>query len=421
MTLTAADTVSIDRSWEPVWGEFSNIRDNFKELALTFAEKANPQKRMIIRFRLFDDGLGFRYEIPAQPGIDRWAVTKENSEFNLSGNHTLYCLPGNYDDNEYRYATTSISNLGSAFLDEDYKRTNESAIPGLSVQTPLMIKSNDTKPLYINIHEAALRNYGAMSLDVDTTTFSLKSHITPDRTGVAAWVKLPFHTPWRTIIVSDNACDILASQTILNLNEPCKFDDTSWIKPTKFMGVWWEYFLHDGGTWAYSDDRSPKPGETDYTKIKPNRRHRANNDNVKRYVDFASEHGFPALLVEGWNEGWEDWGAYSKNRHFRFDRPYPDFNIKGLNEYARSKGVQLIMHHETAGNASDYERQLDSALQYMADNGYNAVKTATKLYAPQDYAGHIPTGSHRSLPAVENMNQWEETLRSTRLFFHFSD
>lgn len=388
-TIASIDTTSIDRNWQPVWGQYDNIRDNFNELALTFALEANPERKMIVRFRLFDDGLGFRYELPKQQGLDRWAATKELTEFNLPGNPTLYCSPGNYDNDEYLYTTTPMSDLKKAFDRANYMAYAESNIPGLAVQTPLMIKTEDSKPLYINIHEAALRNYGALSLDADPANSQLRSHITPDRTGIIGWTKLPFQTPWRTIIVSDDARDILASSLILNLNEPCSFEDTSWIKPTKFMGVWWEYFLHDGGTWAYSDDHTAQPDVTDYTKVAPNGRHRANNENVRKYIDFASEHEFPALLVEGWNEGWEDWGAYGKNHHFRFDRPYPDFDIDSLNAYAKSKGVQIIMHHETAGNASDYERQLDTALKYMNDHGYSAVKTG--------YVGHIiPRNEHHS-------------------------
>lgn len=382
-------TASQDTVWQPVWGEYSEIRDNHNEMAVTFAKKDNPAEKMIVRFRLFDDGLGFRYEFPTPERLTQWQVTDEVTQFNLTGDHTLYASPGDYDTDEYLYVTTPLSGLSDAIAKGRYHHGEGSRIKELSVQTPLMIKSTDKKPLYINIHEAALVGWPGMSLSVDPADNSFKTILTPDRLGTAAYVKLPFHTPWRTVVVSDDARDILASNLIYNLNEPNALEDTSWIKPTKFMGVWWEMFLGRGGSWAYSDFQSAKPGETDYTKIQPSGRHSANNENVKRYIDFASEHNIPALLVEGWNEGWEDWSAFAKNHQFDFTKSYPDFDVDELQAYANSKGVRLIMHHETAGNAADYERQLDQAFQFMKDHGYNSVKTG--------YVGDIiPRSEHHS-------------------------
>ncbi len=389
-TITAIDTCTVDESWTPVWGQYASIRCNYREMCVTLTRTEPKEQVMKVRFRLFDDGLGFRYELPAQPGLNYLKVTREMTEFNLPGDPTFYCSPGDYDTDEYLYTTSPASGLAEAFRSGRYKHSESSMIKGLVVQTPLIVKTADSKPLYINIHEANLRNYGGMSLNVTTgASTSLTTHITPDRNGICAYVKCPFQTPWRTVVVSDDARDILASSLILNLNEPCALASTDWIKPTKFMGVWWEMFQGDGGSWAYSDDWNAQPGVTDYSKLQPSGRHRANNDNVRRYIDFASEHHIPALLVEGWNEGWEDWSAYNKNRQFDFTRAYPDFDVDGLQQYALSKGVRLIMHHETAGNAADYERQLTDAFQFMKDHGYNSVKTG--------YVGFIiPRSEHHS-------------------------
>ena len=369
--IVSTDTASVDRTWEPVWGEYSTIRDNFNELAVNLAGKEG-KRGLTIRFKLFNDGLGFRYELPVQKGPNHLTVKDEVTEFNFNDNHKLFCIPGDYDTDEYLWSETNFTDLSKA-LSSYRKHSEAQRAGGLSIQTPMLIKTNDG--LYINIHEAALDGYPAMLLDVDPEKYSMKSHLVPDRLGVSAYLQMPFNTPWRTLIVSDDARDILASQLVLNLNEPCKIEDTSWIKPMKYIGVWWEMFTGNKKTWAYSDYNLAKPGITDYTKLTPNGRHPANTENVKRYIDFAAKHGFDGVLVEGWNEGWEDWGSYRKNRQFLFDKPYPDFDLPLLRNYAKEKGVKLIMHHETAANAADYELQLDRAFQFMKDNNYDAVKT----------------------------------------------
>ena len=369
--IAGTDTITVDRTWEPVWGEYSTIRDNFKEMAVNLIDE-DRQREMTIRFRLFDDGLGFRYELPVQKGPNHLTVKDELTEFNFTGNHKLYCIPGDYDTDEYLWSETTFTDLPEA-LESYGKHSEAQRVEGLTIQTPMLLKTDDG--VYINVHEAALDGYPAMLLDVDPETYTMKSHLVPDRLGVSAYLELPFSTPWRTLIVSDDARDILSSQLVLNLNEPCKIEDTSWIKPMKFMGVWWEMFTGYQKTWAYSDDPLAKPGVTDYTKLTPNGRHPANTENVKRYIDFAAKHGIDGVLVEGWNEGWEDWAGYRKNRQFLFDKPYPDFNVEELRDYAKEKGVKLIMHHETAANAADYELQLDRAFQFMKDNNYDAVKT----------------------------------------------
>ncbi|MBD5288525.1 MAG: glycoside hydrolase family 97 protein [Bacteroides sp.] len=370
-SIAGVDTVMVDRSWEPVWGEYSTIRDHFREMAVKL-KAGNPDRELTLRFRLFDDGLGFRYELPVQEGSNYLTVKDELTEFNFKGNHKLYCIPGDYDTDEYLFSETTFSDLPDAL--NSYKRHTEAQrTGGTTIQTPMLMKTDDG--VYVNIHEAALIGYPAMLLDVDTDKHDMKSHLVPDRLGVSAYLQMPFNTPWRTLIVSDDARDILSSQLVLNLNEPNKIEDTSWIKPMKFMGVWWEMFTGNQKTWAYSDDHLAKPGVTDYSKLKPNGRHPANTENVKKYIDFASANGIDGVLVEGWNEGWEDWASYRKNRQFLFDKPYPDFDLPALRDYAKEKGVKLIMHHETAANASDYEKQLDRAFQFMKDNNYDAVKT----------------------------------------------
>ena len=369
--IVSTDTLSVDRTWEPVWGEYSEVRDHFNELAVKLAAE-NPQRELTIRFRVFDDGLGFRYELPVQDGPNYLTVTDELTEFNYTDNHKLFAIPGDYDTDEYLWSETTFEELPEAMA--SYARHSEAQrVDGLTVQTPLLLKTKDG--VYVNAHEAALIGYPAMLLDVDPQTYSMKSHLVPDRLGVSAYLQMPFNTPWRTLIVSDDARDILASQLILNLNEPSKIEDTSWIKPMKFVGVWWEMFTGNQKTWAYSDDHLAKPGVTDYTKLTPNGRHPANTENVKRYIDFAAANGIDGVLVEGWNEGWEDWASYGKNRQFLFDKPYPDFDLPYLRDYAAEKGVKLIMHHETAANAADYALQLDRAFQFMKDNNYDAVKT----------------------------------------------
>lgn len=370
-SITGAETASVDQTWNPVWGEYAEIRDHYNELAVNL-RGGSPERVMTLRFRLSDDGLGFRYELPRQENANYLTLRDEMTEFNFTDDHTMWCIPGDYDTDEYLWSETTFSRLPEA-LDSYGRHTEAQRTRGTIIQTPMLLKTAD--PVYVSVHEAALVGYPAMLLDVDTADRSMRTHLVPDRLGVKAYLQLPFNTPWRTLIVSDDARDILASQMILNLNEPCRIEDTSWIKPMKFVGVWWEMFTGTQKTWAYSDDYRAKPGITDYSKLPSNGRHPANTENVKKYIDFAAAHGIDGVLVEGWNEGWEDWCSYRKNRQFLFDKPYPDFDLEYLRDYARSKGVKMIMHHETAANAVDYERQLERAFQFMKDNNYDAVKT----------------------------------------------
>lgn len=382
-----------DTVWTPVWGEFATIRDNYSELPLKMLTQKGDS--LCVRFRVYNDGIGFRYEIPEQKGVNYLTLRDESTEFNLSDDLTLFCIPGDYDTDERLYTTSKISELAEKM---PLKLHGESSlIPTLSVQTPLMAKKTEGD-LYINIHEAALKGYPAMALEAEPQNRSLKAHLTPDRNGVRAFLQAPFATPWRSVILADNAPDVLASQLILNLNDPCAIEDTSWIKPMKFVGVWWEMFIGNRRTWAYSDKYNAKPGVTDYDSLTPNGRHPANTANVMRYIDFAAANGIDGVLIEGWNEGWEDWAGYRKNRQFLFDKPYPDFDVDSLQSYAASKGVKLIMHHETAANAADYERQLDRAFQFMIDHDYPAVKTG--------YVGHIIPRSeyHSSQWMVDHFN-----------------
>lgn len=371
--IASVDTLTVDRTWQPVWGEYSEVRDHFREMAVNLVAD-NPERALTLRFRVFDDGLGFRYELPAQSKNNYLTLRGEATEFNFADDHTLFCIPGDYDTDEYLWSETTFSNLPEA-LGNYSKHSEAQRTGGNVIQTPMLIKTKGERPVYVNIHEAALVGYPAMLLDVDTEGFDMKASLVPDKLGVSGYLQLPFSTPWRTLIVSDDARDILASQLIYNLNEPCKIEDTSWIKPMKFMGVWWEMFTGNVKTWAYSDDFLAKPGVTDYSSLRSNGRHPANTENVKKYIDFASAHGIDAVLVEGWNEGWEDWASYRKNRQFLFDKAYPDFDVDELREYGKKKGVKLVMHHETAANAADYALQLDRAFQFMNDNNYDAVKT----------------------------------------------
>lgn len=384
---------SSDSYWSPVWGEFNSIRNHYNEIPFTL--RTSDHKTVTVRFRVYDDGIGFRYEIPEQESVNYLTVRDELTQFNLSDNLTIFAIPGDYDTDERLYVKTHINDLGYKM---DLPRHSESSlIPGIAIQTPLIAKRDDNK-LYLNIHEAALIGYPAMALEVDTAAISLKSHLTPDKLGVKAYIQAPFNTPWRSLIIADNAPDILASQLIYNLNEECHINDTSWIKPMKFIGVWWEMFIGKNRTWAYSDKYNAKPGITDYHSLNPNGRHPANTQNVKRYIDFAAENGIDAVLVEGWNKGWEDWAGFKKNRQFSFTEPYPDFDIDSIQKYAEKKGVRMIMHHETAANAADYERQLDDAFKFMKKHNYNAVKTG--------YVGHVIPRSeyHSSQWMVDHYN-----------------
>lgn len=360
-------------TWEPVWGENKQVQDCHKEMLVSLIQK-KTQWILNIRFRLFNDGLGFRYEFPVQENLRHFTLRDEVTEFNMTGDHKAFWLPADYDTNEFPITTSKLSEV-AGLIDNVRKEplAAKAPSPNLAVQTPLMLKSADG--LYINIHEAALVNYPAMCLNLNDKEFMMSSHLTPDKNGSKGYIQTGSVTPWRTVVVSDDARDILASNLILNLNEPCKLTDTSWIKPTKYIGVWWEYFIGKGSGWAYTDTQDIVIGKTDYTKLKPNGRHGANTVHVKEYIDFAAKNGIDAVLVEGWNEGWEDNYAYAKVDIYSFTKAYPDFDVKELHRYAASKGVKIIMHHETTSSVGSYEKQLNDAFRFMADNGYDAVKT----------------------------------------------
>lgn len=382
-SITNTAQTSVDEFWEPVWGEQRSIHNHYNELLVTLTQATEENRFIRIRFRLFNDGLGFRYEFPKQQALNYFVIREENTEFNLAGDHKIFWIPGDYDTNEYPYMTSKISEIPNLQEKATVQITAQQPIKNPSVQTPSMMKSSDG--LYINIHEAALMNYPAMHLNVDAENYKMSVHLVPDAVGNKGYIQADAHSPWRTIVVSDKATDILASKLILNLNEPTSYQDVSWIKPTKYIGVWWEYFMGKS-SWAYGTENNVKL-EQDFSKLTPNGRHGATNENVKKYIDFAAEHGFDAVLVEGWNIGWEDWLGNWKENVFDFVTPYPDFDVKALNAYAAEKGVQLMMHHETSASATNYERRLDRAFQFMNDNGYSAVKTG--------YVGTvIPRGEH---------------------------
>ncbi|MBF4470772.1 glycoside hydrolase family 97 protein [Flavobacterium sp. HJJ] len=365
-------TSTFDETWKPVWGETESIRNQYNELALTLNQK-ETDRQIIIRFRLFNDGLGFRYEFPAQKNLVYFVIKEERSQFAMTGDHTAFWIPGDYDTQEYDYTTSKLSEIRG--LTEKAKTANlsQTSFSSTGVQTSLMLKTNEG--IYINLHEAALINYSCMHLNLDDKNMVFESWLTPDEKGAKGYIQAPSHSPWRTIIVSDDAREILASKMTLNLNDPCKIEDTSWIKPVKYVGVWWE-MITGKSSWSYTDEfPSVQLGVTDFSKAKPNSTHGANNANVKKYIDFAAANGFDAVLVEGWNQGWEDWFGYYKDFVFDFVTPYPDFDVKGLHEYAKSKGVKIIMHHETSGSVRNYERHMDKAYQFMKDNGYDAVKS----------------------------------------------
>jgi hypothetical protein len=385
-TVAKTDTPQRDETWEPVWGEVRRIRNHYNELVVTLRQPALNNRALILRFRLFDDGLGFRYEIPEQDGLKYFIVSDEKTEFNLTGDHKAFWIPGDYDTNEYSYSTTKLSEVDAiAKSNSSPEISVRVPISANAVQTPLMMKTDDG--LYINIHEAALVNYPAMDLLVDKQTYALSSQLVPDALGNKAYMQSPCQTPWRTIIVSDHAANILASKLILNLNEPPKFRDTSWIKPQKFIGIWWE--MHVGkSTWNYSADTGNiNLAETNWASLKPSGKHGATTENTKRYIDFAARNGLDGVLVEGWDIGWEDWFGKWKEEVFDFVTPYPDFDVVELQRYAASKGVKLIMHHETSASASNYERRMDAAYRFMKEHGYDSVKTG--------YVGKIiPRGEH---------------------------
>ncbi|MBO5795141.1 MAG: glycoside hydrolase family 97 protein [Bacteroides sp.] len=371
-TLSKVDTCSVDEIWQPVWGEEKEIRNNYNELAVTLNQAAE-KRDMVIRFRVFDDGVGFRYEFPLSDSLNYFTIKEERTQFAMTGDHKAFWIPGDYDTQEYDYMESRLSEIRGLMDEAITPNSSQTPFSDTGVQTSLQMKTDDG--LYINIHEAALVDYPCMHLNLDDKNMVFESWLTPDALGHKGYMQAPAQTPWRTIIVSDDARDILASRITLNLNEPCAYEDTSWIKPVKYIGVWWE-MIAGYSSWAYTDELpSVKLGEVDYTQLTPNGKHAANNEKVKRYIDFAAEHGFDQVLVEGWNEGWEDWFGKSKDYVFDFVTSYPDFDVKMLNDYAKSKGVRLMMHHETSSSVRNYERHMDKAYQFMVDNGYNAVKS----------------------------------------------
>lgn len=383
-TVTDTKTSAFDETWKPVWGEVKEMRNHYNELAVTL-NQASTDRHILIRFRLFDDGLGFRYEFPEQKNLTYFVIKEERSQFAMAGDHKAFWIPGDYDTQEYDYTTSKLSEIRGLMGKAITPNASQMPFSRTGVQTALMMKTDDG--LYINLHEAALINYSCMHLNLDDKNMIFESWLTPDAQGNKGHMQAPCNTPWRTVIVSDDARDVLASHITLNLNDPCKIEDTSWIKPVKYIGVWWE-MITGRSTWAYTDDvYSVQLGVTDYSKTRPNGKHAANTAHVKEYIDFAALHGFDAVLIEGWNVGWEDWFGNSKDYVFDFVTPYPDFDVKELNRYAKSKGVKLMMHHETSSSVRNYERHMDKAYQFMVDNGYNSVKSG--------YVGDIlPRGEH---------------------------
>ena len=385
-------TDSFDEVWEPVWGEEAEIRNNYNELVVCLIQKSTDRK-MNIRFRLYDDGLGFRYEFPYQENLSYFVIKEEMTQFALAGDHTAWWIPGDYDTQEYDYTESRLSEIASLMPSAIYGNMSQTPFSVNGVQTSLQMRTDDG--LYINIHEAALVDYPCMHLELDPKTMTFTSHLTPDAQGWKGRMQTPCTTPWRTIQVAPSATAQLASRLILNLNEPCAYEDTDWIDPVKYIGVWWE-MITGKGSWNYTDDfSSVQLGKTDYSKATPNGRHSANNEKVRRYIDFAAEHGFDQVLVEGWNEGWEDWADCNKDYVFDFVTPYPDFDIEELNKYAQSKGVKLMMHHETSSSVRNYERHLDQALDLMDKYGYNSIKSG--------YVGDIlPLGEHHYSQSIIN-------------------
>ncbi|WP_035562334.1 glycoside hydrolase family 97 protein [Hymenobacter sp. IS2118] len=374
---------TFDETWTPVWGEVKTIRNHYNELAVTLTQAAS-NRSIRVRFRVFDDGLGFRYEFPRQPNLGYFTIKEERTQFALAGDHKAFWLPGDYDTQEYSTVTSKLSEVRGLMKSAVTGNASQTTFSPTGVQTPLMLKSQDG--LYINLHEAALVDYSCMHLELDDKNFVLESHLTPDAVGDKGLIQTPALSPWRTVIVSDKAGDILTSKLVLNLNEPSKIKDTSWIKPVKYVGVWWE-MITGKSSWSYTNQDNIKLDSIDYSKVKPNGTHAANTAHVKEYIDFAALHGFDAVLVEGWNTGWEDWFGKHKDYVFDFVTPYPDFNVTELQQYAASKNVRMMMHHETSGSVRNYERHLDSAFQFMNKFGYNAVKTG--------YVGDIvPLGHH---------------------------
>ena len=388
----SVETATFDETWEPVWGEEKEIRNHYNELLVNLVQTSSD-KKMAIRFRLYDDGLGFRYEFPYQRNLSYFVIKEELTQFALAGDHTAWWVPGDYDTQEYNFVESRLSEISAKM--EAALNPNDSQTPFSSngVQTSLQMRTDSG--LYINIHEAALVDYPCMHLDLDPKTFTFVSHLTPDAQGWKGRMQTPCNTPWRTVQVAPSATAQLASRLILNLNDPCALESTDWIKPVKYIGVWWE-MISGKGSWNYTDDfASVQLGKTDYKNATPNGRHSANNEKVRRYIDFAAEHGFDQVLVEGWNEGWEDWANCNKDYVFDFVTPYPDFDIEALNKYAHKNGVKLMMHHETSSSVRNYERHLDQALDLMDKYGYNSIKGG--------YVGDIlPIGEHHYSQSLIN-------------------
>jgi hypothetical protein len=376
------DSLAFDETWEPVWGETGHIRNHYQQITVHLQQKATAGTLLNIVFRLFEEGLAFRYEFPIQPNLKYFVISDEHTQFNLTGDHKTFWIPGDYDENEYAYTISRLSEVDAwkpAILSNNPREINEP--DQYAIQTPLMMKT--AEGLYINIHEAALVNYSSMQLHVDRKSFSLSSSLVPDASGSRGYLRAPALSPWRTIIVSDRAADILSSKMILNLNEPSRISNTSWIKPMKFIGLWWEMQTGKSG-WNYTDNLDAHDANG---QLIPNHHHGATTENVKHYIDFAAKNGIQGLLVEGWNTGWEEWFGNWYGGHFDFITPYPDFDVKTITAYAKEKGVQMIMHNETSGDAATYDRQMDTAFRFMNNYGYKSVKTG--------YVGNIiPRGEH---------------------------
>lgn len=395
-SVAKTQTFALNEDWNPVWGEVKTIKNNYNELAVTLNQK-ETNRIILIRFRLFNEGLGFRYEFPEQKKLGHFIIKEEHTQFAMAGDHTAFWIPGDYDTQEYDFTTSKLSEIRGLMMASITSNVSQTSFSNTGVQTSLMMKTADG--LYINIHEAALIDYSCMHLNLDDKNMVFESWLTPDAIGDKGYLLAPTTSPWRTVMVSDDAKDIIASKMIYNLNEPCKIEDTSWIKPTKYMGVWWE-MITGKSSWAYTDDYSAvKIDQLDYTKVKPNGKHGATTENVKKYIDFASTNGFDALLVEGWNVGWEDWFGHFKDYVFDFVTPYPDFDVKGIRDYAKSKNIKMMMHHETSGSIRNYERHLDTAYKFMKANGYDAVKSG--------YVGSIvPVGQNHYNQYVINHYQY---------------
>lgn len=395
-SISGSEQSAFDETWQPVWGEVKEIRNHYNELSVTLNQNGT-ERSMVIRFRLFNEGLAFRYEFPQQKNLVYFVIKEERTQFAMTGNHTAYWIPGDYDTQEYDFTKSRLSEIRSLYKTSTTGNLSQTPFSPTGVQTSLMMKTDDG--LYINIHEAALINYSCMHLNLDDKNMIFESWLTPDAKGDKGYMQAPCSSPWRTIMVSDDARDIIASKMIYNLNEPCKIEDTSWIKPVKYVGVWWE-MITGKSSWSYTDDLpAVQLGKTDYTKVTPNHTHGANTANVKRYIDFAAKNGFDAVLVEGWNVGWEDWFGNSKDYVFDFVTPYPDFNINEIYQYAKSKGVKMIMHHETTASTRNYERHMDAAYQFMKENGYDAVKSG--------YVGNVlPRGEYHYSQWLVNHYQY---------------